>query len=110
MISHGYPKLIGGPVVWESVGKSMQYLGVDYFPVVWGLLAAVAEVFGSFLIILGLWYRPAVLSVVFTMLVAAVMHYGMGHGLKESSHAVELFFVYLGMLFVGPGKYSVDKH
>ncbi|MBE8713408.1 DoxX family protein [Sphingobacterium hungaricum] len=109
MLTHGVPKLLGGVDTWEKVGSSMGIFGIHFLPVVWGFLAAATETVGSILLILGLWTRPACLLLAFTMLVALSKHLAQGDGLSGASHAIEFFCVYLGLLFIGPGKYSVDK-
>lgn len=109
MIYHGYPKLLGGMEQWVAVGSSMKYLGINFTPAIWGFLAAVTETFGGFLLVIGLAFRPACLLLMFTMVVAATMHLNNGDGLMTASHAIELGIVFLGLVFIGPGKYSVDK-
>ena len=108
-IFHGYPKLLGGPDKWTAVGDAMKYTGVSFFPVGWGLLAAATETFGGFLVLIGLAFRPATLLLTITMIVAATMHLKTGDGLNGASHAIEAAAVFLGLTFLGPGKYSVDK-
>jgi len=108
-IIHGFPKLAGGPDGWAGLGGSMKVVGIDFFPVFWGFMAAVAETFGGFLLIVGLFYRPVCMLLVFTMVIAALVHLGKGDGLKGASHAIELGIVFLSLIFIGPGKYSVDK-
>lgn len=109
MIYHGYPKLLGGLEQWEAVGSSMKYLGVNFTPAIWGFLAAVTETFCGFLILIGLAFRPACILLMFTMAVAATMHMSNGDGLMIASHAMELGIVFLGLVFIGPGRYSIDK-
>ena len=106
---HGYPKLLGGPDNWAAVGNAMKHTGVTFFPVGWGFLAAVTETFGGFLIVLGLAFRPASLLLCITMIVASTMHLKSGDGLNGASHAIEAAIVFIGLVFIGPGKYSVDK-
>ena len=108
-IIHGFPKLAGGPGGWAGLGSSMKVVGIDFLPVFWGFMAAVAETFGGFLLIVGLFYRPACMLLVFTMVIAALVHLGKGDGLKGASHAIELGIVFFSLIFIGPGKYSVDK-
>ena len=109
MIYHGYPKLLGGPEGWEGLGTSTKYIGITFLPLVWGFLAAVVETLGGFLLLIGLAFRPVCLLLVINMIVASATHFGKGDGLQGASHAVELAFVFAGLLFLGPGKYSVDK-
>jgi putative oxidoreductase len=106
---HGYPKLLGGPEKWEAVGSSMKYLGITFTPVLWGFIAAVIETFGGFLILLGLAFRPVCLLLVCIMVVAAATHLHTSDNYMEASQAIEVGFVFLGLAFIGPGKYSVDK-
>jgi putative oxidoreductase len=106
---HGYPKLLGGPHMWTSVGGAMKHVGIDFYPVGWGLIAALTETFGGFLILLGLAFRPATLLLSIAMIIAANMHLKTGDGLGVASHAIEAAVVFIGLAFIGPGKYSVDK-
>ncbi|WP_028298442.1 DoxX family protein [Olivibacter sitiensis] len=106
-IMHGLPKLIGGPEMWEKVGGAMSNFGIYFFHKGWGLIAAISETFGGFLMIVGLLFRPAMLLMAFTMFVATLVH--LPQGLMAASQPIELGLVFLGLLFIGPGKYSVDK-
>lgn len=108
-IYHGYPKLLGGPDAWEKVGESTRYVGVHFLPTFWGLMALCSETFGGFLLVIGLAFRPVCLFLLCTMVVAAIMHLKSGGGLDQAAHAIEDAVVFAGLLFVGPGKYSVDK-
>jgi putative oxidoreductase len=106
---HGWPKLVGGPVKWENVGLAMQFAGVHAVPTFWGLAAAFSEFAGGLCLILGLFFRPACLLMTITMAVAANMHLGKGEGILAASHAIELGILFFSLLFIGPGRYSVDK-
>lgn len=108
-VMHGLPKLEGGPARWEAVGSAMGEIGITFLPMFWGLAAALAETIGGLLFVLGIFFRPVALILTFTMLMAALRHLGAGDGLKGASHAIEIGIVFLGLSFVGPGKYSVDK-
>jgi len=109
MMTHGFPKLAGGPTGWANLGGSMKVIGIDFLPVFWGFMAAFAEGIGGLLLVLGLFFRPINAMLVFTMIIAALVHFGKGDGLSGASHAIELGFVFLALVFIGPGKYSIDK-
>jgi putative oxidoreductase len=34
---------------------------------------------------------------------------GKGAGWKDAAHAIELGILFFSLIFIGPGKYSVDK-
>jgi putative oxidoreductase len=106
---HGFPKIMGGVDTWKGLGGSMKLIGIDFLPVMWGFMAAATETFGGFLLILGLFFRPVNILLVFTMVIAALVHFNKGDGIDGASHAIELAVVFFGLLFVGPGKYSIDK-
>ena len=106
---HGAPKLFGGPEVWTKVGMAMGAVGITFMPVFWGFMAAISEFIGGLLILLGLLTRPASMLLFITMAVAASMHLGKGDGLGGASHAIEAAVVFLSLILIGPGKYSLDE-
>ena len=108
-IYHGFPKLMGGVKVWEQLGTATKYAGIHFLPVVWGLLSVLVETMGGFLLIIGLAFRPVCLLLLINLVVAALFHFGKGDGLEGAAHAIEDAIVFAGLLFLGPGKYSVDK-
>ncbi|MBC6110255.1 DoxX family protein [Pedobacter sp. CCM 8938] len=108
-IIHGFPKLAGGPSGWTGLGGSMKVIGIDFLPIFWGFMAAATETFGGFLLIVGLFFRPACILLVFTMIIASLVHFAKGDGLQGASHAIEMGIVFFSLIFIGPGRYSVDK-
>lgn len=110
MMVHGFPKLSGGTEMWAGVGKSMSIIGINFLPVFWGFMAAATETIGGFLLLLGLFFRPVSILLLFTMVIAALVHLSdPKQGLNEASHAIELAIVFFSLIFIGPGKYSIDK-
>ncbi len=108
-ILHGWPKLAGGPARWEAIGNSMGVFGIGFAPVFWGFMAGFAEAVGGFLILLGFFFRPACILLLLTMLVATTKHMVAGDGFGGYSHALEAAILFLSLLFIGPGKYSLDS-
>ena len=107
---HGLPKLTGGPQKWKGLGAAMGNLGIDFYPVIWGFLAAVTEGIGGILLILGVFYRPTCLLLTFVMVVATVKHFSAGDTfIGTVSYPLELAFVFFGLAFAGPGRFSIDK-
>ncbi|UOG76975.1 DoxX family protein [Hymenobacter tibetensis] len=106
---HGYPKLIGGPEKWLELGGVMKLLGIDFAPVAWGFLAAVAEAVGGQLLALGLFFRLTCVLLLVTMIVATCMHVLSGDAFNAYSHPLESAFLFLGLAFAGPGRYSLDQ-
>jgi putative oxidoreductase len=108
-IFYGYPMLMGGVSGWKDLGHSTRYIGIHFWPVVWGFLAAATEALGGFLLLIGFAFRPVCILMILTLIVAASTHLGKGEGFDGAIHAIEDALIFAGLLFVGPGKYSVDK-
>ncbi len=107
---HGLPKLTGGPKVWAGLGGSMKNLGIDFFPIFWGFMAAITEGIGGLLLVIGFFYRPTCLLLTFTMVVATLKHYSGGDNfMMVTSRPLELAIVFFGLAFIGPGRFSIDK-
>ncbi|MDO7845684.1 DoxX family membrane protein [Hymenobacter sp. M29] len=87
----------------------MAKVGLNFAPAFWGLLAALAEFGGGALLALGLLWRLAVPALLFTMLMATVMHLSGGDGFDGYAHALESALLFAGLLLVGPGRYSLDE-
>lgn len=106
---HGWPLLAGGPEKWAGLGGAMAALGIRGLPTLWGLAAALIEFCGGLCLILGAFFRPAVLLLAVTMAVAANHHLARGDGLAGASHALELCIVFLGLSLTGPGRYGLRR-
>ncbi len=107
-MGHGLPKLIAGPEKWLILGGTMKALGVDFAPMVWGFMAGFSEFVGGMLLALGFFTRPACFFLLTTMIVATSMHISKGDPFLKYSHAMEAGFLFLSLIFIGPGKYSLD--
>jgi putative oxidoreductase len=113
-LAHGVPKLMEGPELWIKLGKSMQFVGVGAYPIFWGLMASLSESLGGLLLLVGFAFRPACLFLLTTMIVATIMHFhttpgGIFDKWEAASHAIELGSVFLSLLLIGPGKFSIDR-
>ena len=106
---HGAPKLLGGAEKWAQLGTAMESFGIGFMPAFWGFMAAISEFFGGICLILGIVFRPACILLTITMLVAAVSDLSEGEGLREAAHAIELGIVFLSLILIGAGKYSLDE-
>ena len=109
-VGYGMPKLLGGPPMWEDVGRAMTYLGITFAPRLWGFAAAVSEVLGGAALVAGVVFRPAAFFLVCTMIVATVQHFGRGDGYAGGGfHSIEFGVVSLGLLLMGPGRYGLAR-
>ena len=106
---HGVPKIIAGPELWGKVGGAIGNFGIHFWPTLWGFLAALSESGGGLLMILGLFFRPAMAFMFITMMVAMTHHLASGDGVQIASHAIEAGTLFLGLIFIGPGKYTLMR-
>jgi putative oxidoreductase len=105
---HGLGKITGGPERWAGLGGTMEIFGLGFAPTFWGFMAAFAEFICALLVVVGFATRPAALLLVLNMSVAATAHIT---GAIDGGPEMALLYgaVFLSLLFVGPGKYSVDE-
>jgi putative oxidoreductase len=107
-ILHGLPKLAGGPELWAQLGAATGAAGIHFLPAFWGFMAAFAEFFGGVCLIAGLFTRVFSVLLTATMAVAATMHLSKGDDFTVASHAIEMGVVFLSLMFMGPGRISLD--
>ena len=103
-ILHGFPLVWGGPGVWFKLGSG---LGMPV-PTVFGAFAAFGEFLGGILLLAGFLFRPACVWLLCVMLGALAFHLKKGDDFNTYSHALEAAIVFASLIFIGPGKYSID--
>lgn len=108
IFTHGWGKIFGGPELWTKLGGSMANLGITFAPTFWGFMAAFAEFGGGILLVLGLFTRPTAAFMAFTMLVAFVQHTSKLDPWARAIYPMELFSVFMALVFIGAGKFSLD--
>jgi putative oxidoreductase len=106
--TYGMMKIQAGPEMWVMVGSAMTKLGITFGHVFFGFLASASEFFGGILLILGLFTRWAAAFMAFTMLMAFITHLSALDPWHVAMHPMELFAVFMGLLFLGAGRFSLD--
>jgi putative oxidoreductase len=104
---HGSGKMFH-PEMWAGLGGALSVWGITFAPAFWGFMSSFAEFGGGILMILGFLFRPAMAMMAFNMAVALSFHLSKHDDFGVYSHALELGVVFLGLLFVGPGRLSLD--
>ncbi|MEY2541380.1 MAG: putative oxidoreductase [Verrucomicrobiota bacterium] len=103
------PVLWSGQGSWEHFGSAMKHLDFHAHYKFWGFVGAVLGCAGGVLMILGLFFRIGVLFVLVITLVHLIGLWG-SSGLYTKLPALEMSILLVSILFIGPGKYSVDKN
>ena len=104
------PILWSGADSWEHFGSAMRNLDIRGHYEFWGFVGALLGCAGGILMILGLFFRVGVL---FALAVTVVHLISVIHGIADflvRMPAFEMSILLLCLLFIGPGKYSVDKN
>lgn len=104
------PILWSGSGSWQNFGSAMRNLDFRSHFAFWGFVGAILGCAGGILMILGLFFR---LGVLFALAVTAVHLLSVIHNRGDfyvRLPAFEMSILLLSLLFIGPGKYSVDKN
>ena len=105
--AHGWAKLAGGIETWHELGGAMKHFGISFWLTFWGFMATMAETVGIALMMIGAAFRPACLFVAMTLAVIGIHAW---HQHRNYSEPWELGLVFFSLIFIGPGKYSVDRN
>lgn len=104
----GYNILAGGPELWAQLGTMMGNFGIHFWPAFWGLAGGIIEFVGGILLVLGLFVRKWVIFMAAMMVVAIVFHLKHGDPFTVLSYPLAMLFVFLALLLLGSGRYSLD--
>jgi putative oxidoreductase len=105
----GWAKVKGGPAMWAQIGASMGTLGVHFAPTCWGFMCMLSEFGGGLCLIAGVGFRIACAALAFTMFVAVRMILVSGKGFAMAAHPLGLCIVFVSLLFLGAGKFSLGE-
>ena len=107
-ILYAAPVLMGGPKAWAQFGAGAGHFGLHSHLQIWGFLGSLLGCLGGVLMIFGLFFRIGVLLVL-VLAIGYAIAVDKGTGFRVALPSIEMCFVLAGLLFIGPGKYSVDK-
>ncbi|MDP1931583.1 MAG: DoxX family protein [Gammaproteobacteria bacterium] len=105
-MTHGYAKLFGARP--QPMMGGMGFFGIDLgINMLW--IAAVIELFGGALLVLGLFTRPlALLAAILMVMAYLTAHAAWFPTLNNGELAAMYFIVYLAIFAQGPGSFSLD--
>jgi putative oxidoreductase len=105
-MAHGFPKLFMGGAAGLAKGLAAAGIPGGVFA---AYLAGIVEFFGGMALALGLFFRPLMVVMAFNMLVALIFHLNLGDPYVKYSHPLESGILFIALIFVGPGKFSLDE-
>jgi putative oxidoreductase len=103
MIPHGYAKLLK---FGEKQNEFMDFMGMG--PSTSLVLAIFAELICSSLLVLGLFTRAATVPLIVTAIVITFLAHD-GDIFGKAYGGFSYLLVYIVLLLIGPGKYSLDR-
>lgn len=101
-LMHGWVKLSG-------IDGTIGFFGTLGLHPAFAYLVAITETLGGILLILGLWTHMAAKALAIIMLVAILLVKFKKGFLGGYEYELVLFLASLGILFAGPGSYSLEK-
>lgn len=107
LLWHSVPKLIGGTPAWKSVGTTMDFINLGLPVSFMGLLSLALETLCSIGLIFGYLFRFSS-SVLFVLLLLYSFNYFNVAYKTLMMWSVALTSVFLGLIFTGPGRYSIS--
>ena len=111
----GYNKFMAGKETLSMIGSNVKYIGLDVgtdtvSSLFFGIAAAGAEVLGGLLLSVGFLFRISSIFLFFTMLVATLYKLDApSWELSSFGFPMIMGLVCIGLLFTGPGRYSLQK-
>lgn len=103
------PVLWRGQGAWEHFGSAMRHLDFHSHYKFWGFVGALIGCTAGILMVLGLFFRVGVLLALAIAVIHLVGVWDTSGDFYTRLPALEMAILLLSLLFVGPGKYSVDK-
>ena len=112
-VFYGFVKLSAGPATWTQLGAAIHLAGLNSGELYWGLAASFAELLGGALLVLGFWVRPAAISLLLTMTMAAAIRWqaikwGSMETVSGFFYPLSMAAVMFGLTFLGGGKYGLQ--
>ena len=104
------PVLWNGQGSWERFGSAMRHVDFHSHYTFWGFIGALLGCVGGVLMVLGLFFRIGVLFTLAVVLVHLIAVWDTHGDFHARLPALEMAILLLCLLFIGPGKYSVDKN
>lgn len=105
----GWPFFVGGPEAWKQIGMAVNVVHLNDYYLIFGLMSAMVQFFGGVAIVLGIFTR------FFAFFIAVVLGFAIAQMLQRADEllhvvvATQLFLSFLGLVFIGPGRLSLDR-
>jgi putative oxidoreductase len=106
---HGFLKFTGGNEQLIRIGSAVEHIGISTGYYYFGVIAALLEMIGGVLFMLGFLHNLACVAICSVLAVAVIMRISVGAAFPAVAYPLEIFFLFFAFLFIGPGKFSIDN-
>lgn len=107
LLIHSLPKLIDGAATWSIVGKNISFINSGLPLEVLGLILLILEILSGMCLISGYFFRSANTIMMIVYILFSVNYFNAGYK-SLLLYAVGFVAVFLGLIFIGPGRYAVS--
>ena len=106
LLAHSLPKLIGGASAWKGVGEMISFVDLGVPATIVGCIILLLETLGAVSLLFGYLFRIACI-VLFFLFGLYFFNY-LSFGYKTLMvWAIGLAAVFLGLIYMGPGRYAI---
>lgn len=107
---HGYHIFTGGGSTWADVGQGAQIAHLPASLFEWaGLASGIIQFMGGILLIIGLFTRGSALLLTIVAGFAVANHIASGSFQISFLAHLQLTLALFGLIFIGPGRFSLDR-
>ena len=106
LLVHSLPKVIGGATAWQGMGTMLSFINIGLPPTVLGISILLIEALGAVSLIFGYFFRIACI-VLFVLFGLYFFNYFSISYKTLMLWSIGIAAVFLGLIFVGPGRYAL---
>ncbi len=106
LLVHSLPKVIGGASAWQGMGTMLSFINIGLPPTVLGISILLIEALGAVSLIFGYFFRIACI-VLFVLFGLYFFNYFSISYKTLMLWSIGIAAVFLGLIFVGPGRYAL---
>ncbi len=110
LVTYGIRTFMDGTMALKKLGEAAMLLRFPFSPAFWGAIVAFSFIWAGIFILLGFYFRLSVFIVFITQLVAVLPNFSWyAFVTPPFSPSLILLTVSLSLIFIGPGKYSINN-
>jgi len=106
LLVHSLPTLIAGDAAWQSLGRTLNFINFGVPPTLLGCIFLLLAALGGVSLLFGYFFRIACMVLFILFSLYFFNYFSIGYK-SLMLWSVGLAAVFLGLVFVGPGRYAI---